>query len=369
VGVISKLEGGLDNAFDRAAGAVFRGPLEPAQIAKRAEKQMYHEKLVGAGKQHAPTLYTVLVNPSDDRKLFAFYPTIAAEIETYLTAKGTQRGLKFDGRPLVRFIVDKDLKSGKFDVIAENVSAPTIAKLRQEEMEYYGIEEKKPRVSLREEPRDRVSPHVEPRDRVSPHVEPRDRVSPHVEPEVRTSLPNYKLGEPGREASLPNNARARVSLPHLEGHPHPGLVSQPEQASQSGRAYQPEQASQPGRACHPEQASQPGRAYQPEQASQPGQATQFRQARLTDMSAAKSYKLTKSPTILGREVSCDIVITDANISRQHAKFTQDAVGTWKITDLNSTNGSKLNGRPVTSALLRDGDQISVGITVLEFREF
>ena len=335
MGVISKLEGGLDNAFDRAAGAVFRGPLEPAQIAKRAEKQMYHEKLVGAGKQHAPTLYTVLVNPSDDRKLFAFYPTIAAEIETYLTAKGTQRGLKFDGRPLVRFIVDKDLKSGKFDVIAENVSAPTIAKLRQEEMEYYGIEEKKPRVSLREEPRDRVSPHVE----------PRDRVSPHVEPEVRTSLPNYKLGEPGREASLPNNARARVSLPHLEGHPHPGLVSQPEQASQSGRAYQPEQA------------------------SQPGQATQFRQARLTDMSAAKSYKLTKSPTILGREVSCDIVITDANISRQHAKFTQDAVGTWKITDLNSTNGSKLNGRPVTSALLRDGDQISVGITVLEFREF
>ncbi|HBT95021.1 MAG TPA: DUF2662 domain-containing protein, partial [Coriobacteriia bacterium] len=106
MGVFSKIEGGLDSAFDRAAGAVFRGPIEPAQIAKRAEKEMNREKLVGSGRQYAPTLYTVLVNQSDDNKLFGFYPTMAAEIETYLVGKGTQAGLKFDGRPLVRFIVD-----------------------------------------------------------------------------------------------------------------------------------------------------------------------------------------------------------------------------------------------------------------------
>ncbi|MCQ5071838.1 FhaA domain-containing protein, partial [Adlercreutzia sp. DFI.6.23] len=37
-------------------------PLSPVQIAKKAEKQMRREKMVGAGKQYAPTLYTVLVN-------------------------------------------------------------------------------------------------------------------------------------------------------------------------------------------------------------------------------------------------------------------------------------------------------------------
>ena len=33
--------------------------------------------MVGAGKQYAPTLYTVLVNPQDDQRLFGYYPTLA----------------------------------------------------------------------------------------------------------------------------------------------------------------------------------------------------------------------------------------------------------------------------------------------------
>jgi len=72
--------------------------------------------------------------------------------------------------------------------------------------------------------------------------------------------------------------------------------------------------------------------------------------------------------ILGRDASCDITITDANISRRHVQFLQDVVGTWKIVDLDSTNGTKLNGSRITTALLRDGDQITLGVTVLEFRE-
>ena len=45
-----------------------------------------------------------------------------------------------DGSPLVRFIVDDKLKSGKFDVIAENVSASIIQQLRMEEMQRYGLD-------------------------------------------------------------------------------------------------------------------------------------------------------------------------------------------------------------------------------------
>ena len=85
---------------------------------------MRREKMVGAGKQYAPTLYTVLVNPDDDRRLFGYYPTLAGETETYLAAKASEQGLTMDGQPLVRFIVDEGLKHGKFDVIAEAVAAP-----------------------------------------------------------------------------------------------------------------------------------------------------------------------------------------------------------------------------------------------------
>ena len=44
-----------------------------------------------------------------------------------------------DGQPLVRFIVDDDLRHGKFDIIAEMVASPLVEQLRQEEYARYGI--------------------------------------------------------------------------------------------------------------------------------------------------------------------------------------------------------------------------------------
>jgi hypothetical protein len=283
--VFSRFEGGLDNAFDRAAGTVFRGPLEPAQIAKRAEKQMNREKLVGAGKQYAPTLYTVLVSAGDNRKLFGFYPTMAAEIETYLVGKGTQNGLKFDGRPLVRFIVDGKLKSGKFDVIAESVAAPLIVKLRDEEMEFYGLKE------------------------------PGD--------------------DAGADGPVPGIAGTSSVLPAAAPSPSvPGSSS-----SQKNPNF-----------------------------SASSDSAALGQARLTDLNAGRSYALSRTSMVLGREEGCDIVLDDANISRRHAQLSQDVVGTWKLADLGSTNGTQLNGKTITNALLRDGDQITLGMVVLEYRE-
>ena len=336
MGVISKLEGGLDNAFDRAAEAVFRGSIEPAQIAKRAEKQMNREKLVGAGKQHAPTLYTVLVNPGDDKKLFAFYPTIAAEIETYLTARGTQAGLRFDGRPLVRFIVDKGLKSGKFDVIAEVVSAPTIAKLREEELEYYGLKGQDPRAASKKRQRSNASGEGQ-----------------RLNTSEEEQKPNASDEGRGHERL------ARIRNIDQDGLAGKGEVSEIDEFVGSARALD--------RVAKLDNFRPAGSGSEALRVRP--RSPQFGPARLTDMSAGKSYVLTASPLVVGRDTSSDIVISDANISRQHAKFAQDAAGTWKITDMNSTNGTKLNGRPVTSALLRDGDQIAIGLTVLEFREF
>ena len=62
------------------------------------------------------------------------------------------------------------------------------------------------------------------------------------------------------------------------------------------------------------------------------------------------------------------MVNDANASRAHAQLSQDATGVWKLVDLDSTNGTLLNDRPVKQALLRDRDLITIGITVLEFRE-
>ncbi len=334
MGVFSRLEGGLDSAFDKAAGAVFRGPIEPAQIAKRAEKQMNREKLVGAGKQYAPTLYTVLVNENDDSKLFGFYPTMAAEIETYLMAKGSQNGLKFDGRPLVRFIVDKKLKkSGKFDVIAENVSAPIVAKLRDEEAEYYGI---KNSVSKRSS---------------IPKLEPGN---------MQTLLPGGHIDD-----LEPDALDALDALDTLDPFGDPISRAADADAVLDAALGAAGGAAISGANAFNDSAEQRQRIANIA-SSTPN--TVLGQARLSNLNAGLSYPLSKPIMIIGRDESCDISINDANTSRRHAQLTQDVTGTWKITDLESTNGSKLNGSPVISALLRDGDELTFGITTFEFRE-
>ena len=142
MGIFSKFEDRMEDTVEGAASRMSKAPISPVQIAKKAEKQMRRETMVGAGKQYAPTLYTVLVNPDDDERLFGYYPTLAGETETYLSAKAAQEGLVMDGNPLVRFIVDDGLRHGKFDVIAELVAAPIIAQLREEEMERYGISQR-----------------------------------------------------------------------------------------------------------------------------------------------------------------------------------------------------------------------------------
>ncbi len=70
---------------------------------------------------------------------------------------------------------------------------------------------------------------------------------------------------------------------------------------------------------------------------------------------------------VGRLADCTIRLTDANASREHAVFVHVGDG-WAIEDLDSTNGTLVNGEPVARALLRDGDVIEIGLTRLTFHE-
>jgi hypothetical protein len=69
---------------------------------------------------------------------------------------------------------------------------------------------------------------------------------------------------------------------------------------------------------------------------------------------------------IGRGRQSDVVLSDPNVSRQHAEIRPRG-GSWVITDLGSTNGSQLNGRRIDgSEVLRSGDEIELGASVLTF---
>jgi hypothetical protein len=71
------------------------------------------------------------------------------------------------------------------------------------------------------------------------------------------------------------------------------------------------------------------------------------------------------PFTIGRSRDCDLVIDDPNISRRHAELRSDGES-WRIADLGSTNGVKVNRRRVDQAVLRSGDRVTLGLTDFDF---
>ena len=71
------------------------------------------------------------------------------------------------------------------------------------------------------------------------------------------------------------------------------------------------------------------------------------------------------PITIGREEGNGLRLNDERISRFHAKVQQED-GDVIITDLESTNGTRVNGSPVQIRRLRPGDQISLGRSMLLF---
>ncbi len=69
---------------------------------------------------------------------------------------------------------------------------------------------------------------------------------------------------------------------------------------------------------------------------------------------------------LGRSRSCDVVLSDPNVSREHAEIRPRG-GSWVVTDLGSTNGAVVNGRRIDRPeVLKPGDEIELGTSVVVF---
>ncbi len=486
MGLFSRFEGKMEDTFEGAADKMSNSPISPIQIIKKAEKQMRREKIVSAGKQYAPTLFTILVNADDDQRLFGFYPTLAGETETRLEATAVEDGLVMDGQPLVRFIVDESLKHGKFDVIAEVVSAPIIEQLRAEEMQRYGMNAPRPQQphsaytpaptpgaiptqpnTYQQESLDPFAPnptYAASLEQQAPiNVAPKPPLPYVPQDEIDYSLSygeytfdsqnfedyNKQVDDQGQQVSLndeqvnmlntsysddmsipavnPNCSVAELfaqaenepvnqtadsvasiqseelyansyhKSPAQQGHQlgqqqvyaqqqvqqqtYNREQTYAQQYSQTGYpqpSYASQGCPQPGYGATPQgyPQPQPQQRYNPYGApatttfvSSNGYARQNQagpqvavRAHLMDTTTHRTYDLAAQRVLLGRERTCNIVVNDINASRTHAEIHFEPQGVWVITDLGSTNGTLVNGTPITRRGLQDGDRITLGIT-------
>ena len=72
--------------------------------------------------------------------------------------------------------------------------------------------------------------------------------------------------------------------------------------------------------------------------------------------------LERSETVIGRDPSCDIVLSESTVSRRHAAIKRTQAGFFELTDMRSRNGVLVEGERVTRMTLQDGDEFMIGDT-------
>ncbi|MBI5394752.1 MAG: FHA domain-containing protein [Verrucomicrobia bacterium] len=83
----------------------------------------------------------------------------------------------------------------------------------------------------------------------------------------------------------------------------------------------------------------------------------------------KEFAIGTEPVLIGRDPSAGILLTeDQLVSSRHAEVAQDADGQLVVRDLDSVNGTEVNGERIESAGLGAGDELTIGNTVFEVIE-
>jgi len=107
--------------------------------------------------------------------------------------------------------------------------------------------------------------------------------------------------------------------------------------------------------------------FEPQRAPPPPPMPAVLDVLAPDGRVTRTVPLRDGPLTIGRRSDNDIALLDLEVSRRHARIDYVAPQ-YYISDLGSTNGTRVNGRPVDGRWpLRSGDIIEVGTTRLRFR--
>ena len=381
---LSDFEGRIGSVFGTAPQG-YTEPFSFKKLAKQAAREMEAETYEIDGVDTAPALYTVLVSATDDALMRPLYEQITFEASDFITTQAQKKGYAFVGNPVVRFMVDPSLKSGKFSVFAENVDAKTLERLREEERAFLGGNSSVGGAAAQIQRRGATpapaplgaDPNAAAPAGPAPlfaedaglSAMPDDFADPMpvASASESTPMPIAVAGAPvtGAEqpVAIPIPQTQRRNVPLVDVRRGVGADAVAGVAAAGGVAAHAAAPAAPAVPAHAAANPTPLASSPYMAASTPHAAS----ALLIERSTGRTFTVKAPTTVIGREHSqAQVVLRDPNVSRRHAELVFDGRD-WRIHDLGSTNGTLVNDVDVTECVLRDGDLITVGLVNLEFR--
>nr|WP_212755560.1 DUF3662 and FHA domain-containing protein [Flexivirga aerilata] len=335
-----RLERGVNGAFARA----FRSEVQPVEIASAMRRAM-DDRAASAGKGKrmiVPNLFTIELSTTDYEALVTEHEADLADDLIATAAEHAESQRYQPGGPVsVQFSEDDSLETGVFRL------RPSTAR----QVKSGAVPRRMPPARDHDHPRAPAG------------HEPGGRGFPQQPGGLDT-------GSPSGSPYSTNHSSSPSGSPYPTSHdsapsrgPYP--TNQPSDRAETGDASR-----------HYVETSDAGAAYnavKPEREDyrpSPAAPRRLKQRPWLEIDGDR-YPLIGAITVIGRDDDADIVLDDPGISRRHSEIRLTYDGphqVLRIRDLGSTNGTYVNGDPISSTHLHEGDRLTVGRTKMVVHE-
>ncbi len=283
--------------------------VEPAELARKLVKEMDDHVVERGEELWARNRYTIYLCREDYENLAPRAPRLIEDLRAKLAKHIMDEDYLMQGELMVELVLDEELELGYFGILAQKGGAAQAA-----------------RESVPETP---LTPPPGPRQE---QPRPAAPVSPA---QAAAAMPAAAAAAAAQPAvSVPPVDRAAEAAHEAAVEAVPETPAAPPQ-EMSGVGY-----TQVMPAAQADELGLQGRVIV---ITSGGQVMQFRQSRV----------------VIGRSKEADLRVNDANVSRKHAAVYWNN-GRIMIDDLGSTNGTMVNGYPVTRTMLRPNDVVAIG---------
>jgi hypothetical protein len=279
VGVLQRFERRLGGLVEGAFARVFKGGVEPVELAGALTRECDERRARGAKRTLVPNEFVIHLSDGDYQRLAPYRQALCDELATLVREHATQQRYTFVAPVVVTLQHDPTLSVGRYEVQSAVAGEPS----------QRGV-----------------------------------GAPPHGPTEVGAQ-PAFSRPRPPQPpvAVRPHSSASRPTNPTHKGPELPRLIVTVGGSAASGSA------------------AAAGREL--------------------------TIPLERPQTVIGRGSDVDVQLADTGVSRRHSELLLQPTGQHIYRDLGSTNGSRVNGRKVREAPLRDGDRIEVGRSVLVYR--
>ena len=318
MGFLRRIESRLEGVFEGGIGRTFRSHVQPVELARKLTKEMDDNKVISVQQVYVPNAYTVFLAPDDREQFLAYEARLRTELAGYLTEHARREGYSLPGRARVMIETADELEVGTFGIAAEMEETPPPV----------AMDNPPAADALPAEFGGGAVPAAETAPPVAPVV-PIPPVAPIVDPFAADAEDEFAPAAPTPPAA-----------------PVPPVVP-----------------AAPGVAAAAVAAPTPAPVTPPvEPPAAPPAAAGW-----TLIWPGGAVPIGGNALVIGRSKDCDVPLADGNVSRRHAELGRSEEG-FVLRDLDSTNGTMVNGRRIRSATIGAGDEITIGMSTLRIEQ-